>query len=179
MKINVTKLSAARSQLIEAINLFFEERDPVSIHTLASAALQILNDHVSADEIWKTDLLLHYDSIYIKEDMRKLWNKRINEAKNFFKHADKDLKDGKISIEFETNLNELIILEAIRCLKIIEGNNFINSTEFIIFTSWYTIKHPDLFSQEIQTMISNFSPLSDSLSDWKELMCRQKLQNTK
>lgn len=40
----ITKIGAARSQLTEAINSFFEERDPVSIHTLIGAALQILND---------------------------------------------------------------------------------------------------------------------------------------
>ena len=30
MKISVSKIAAAKSQLLEAINLFFEERDPIS-----------------------------------------------------------------------------------------------------------------------------------------------------
>lgn len=179
MKINITKVGAARSQLIEAINLFFEERDPVSIHTLVGAALQILNDHVDRDEVWKTDLILHYNSIYIKDEFRKEWFNSINEARNFFKHADKDLKDGRISIEFETKLNEFNIFESIRCLKIIEGNNYVNSIEFIYFTGWFILKYPKLFSEEIQNYIVNKPDLELSFNNWRQLISQEKAGSKK
>lgn len=114
MKINITKIGAARSQLLEAINLFFEEHDPVSIHTLVGASLQILNDHISdRGRVWDNNLILHDEAIYIKEGYRKYWHDKLNEAKNFFKHADRDLKIGKSTIEFETDLNQIFIFEAI------------------------------------------------------------------
>src|SRR5438128_1514480 len=43
-KIQVTKLDAVRRQLETAIILWFHDGDPVSIHTLAAAAYQIIYD---------------------------------------------------------------------------------------------------------------------------------------
>ena len=48
---NITKLDAARRQLNQAIWLLFEDRDVVSIHTLACAATTILNDVAKAKKI--------------------------------------------------------------------------------------------------------------------------------
>jgi hypothetical protein len=60
MKINVSKMAAAKSQLLEAINLFLEERDPISIHTLTCAALQILHDHFDdVGQVWDHKLIFH------------------------------------------------------------------------------------------------------------------------
>ena len=96
MKINVSKIGAARSQLIEALRLFFEQRDPVLIHTLVGASLQILHDHIDdVGIVWDEILFLHKDTIYIKDEYPKEWRVKVNEARNFFKHADRDLKDGK------------------------------------------------------------------------------------
>jgi hypothetical protein len=40
----VSKLDAARRQLETAVRLYFCEGDPVSMHTLTSAAYQVLSD---------------------------------------------------------------------------------------------------------------------------------------
>ena len=46
----VTRLEAAERQLRVAIRMFFERKDMIAVHTLAAAALQILDDLVeSAD----------------------------------------------------------------------------------------------------------------------------------
>jgi hypothetical protein len=42
--ITVTKLEAARRQLRTAIELWFHSGEPVSIHTLAAAAYQVVHD---------------------------------------------------------------------------------------------------------------------------------------
>lgn len=180
MKVNVTKIDAARSQLIEAIKLFFEDRDPVSIHTLVGASLQILNDHITdIGEVYDNNLIFHYKTIYIKDEFRKLWNSKMNESKNFFKHADKDLKGGKLSIEFETTLNEFNIIEAIRCLRIVERDDFIYSIELKIFTSWFLLKYPQLLKQEVHDVPvelpykENF-PVAN-LKEWNEMMHQVKL----
>jgi len=52
--------------------LFFEQRDPVSIHTLVGASLQILHDHIDdVGIVWDENLFLHKDTIYIKDEYRK------------------------------------------------------------------------------------------------------------
>ena len=181
MKINVSKISAARSQLIEGINLFFEERDPVSIHTLVGASLQILNDHITdIGDVYDNNLMLRYDSIYIIDKFRKLWITKINEARNFFKHADQDLKKGNNSIEFETNLNEFHIFEALRCLKIVEGEDHVFSIEFKIFTAWFCLKHHDLLKPEGKNFFLNIPYAEkfpvENLREWMEMIRISKLQ---
>ncbi len=65
--IQITKLDAVLSQLETAIALWFNDGDPLSIHTLASAAYQIiydLNKHqkgpaikvIKGDEVIKGDV---------------------------------------------------------------------------------------------------------------------------
>jgi hypothetical protein len=39
----VTKLDAAKSQVATAIWLYFEDRDPISVHTLVHAACEIID----------------------------------------------------------------------------------------------------------------------------------------
>jgi hypothetical protein len=67
--IRLTKLDAARHQLKTAIRLFFEERDPVSIHALASAAQEVLRDLLRARGIPSPSIK---DSDLIKPEYRKL-----------------------------------------------------------------------------------------------------------
>ena len=144
MKIHVSKIAAAKSQLLEAINLFFEERDPISIHTLTCAALQILHDHFDdVGQVQDHNLIFHYDSIYIKEEYRKEYAEHVHKVRNFFKHADRDLKAGKASIVFNTEENAFYILEAVRCLRIVEGSKYVFHPEFRAFMCWYGLKYPN------------------------------------
>jgi len=62
------------------------------------------------------------------------WIEKVNEARNFFKHADRDLRAGIESFEFETRMTEFYIFEAIRCLKIVEGTKFDFSLELRVFS---------------------------------------------
>ncbi len=56
----VNKIEAARRQLVEAITLFFERRDPIAIHTLIGASHQILYDLAKG----KGDTSIFKDSPY-------------------------------------------------------------------------------------------------------------------
>lgn len=170
MKIKISKIDAAKSQLIEAINLFFEERDPVSIHTLAAASLQILYDHFDdVGKVWDHNLMFHYNAIHIKDEYRGEWIALINEPKNFFKHADKDLKNGKTEIEFWPNVNHFYIMEAIRCLRIIEKDNHVWEPEFRVFTAWYVKKYPHhLKDGEGHKMAENLS--FDSYKSFRDVL---------
>jgi hypothetical protein len=65
----LSKFDVAERQLLQAIRMFFGEEDPVSIHTLAEAAAQVLND---IGEKYGARSFLR-DSDIIREDKRKEW----------------------------------------------------------------------------------------------------------
>lgn len=84
--IRVSKLSAARRQLDCALELWFADKDEVSVHTLAAAAHQIIHDINKK----KTGKELLFDSIMIKDEYRSEYVALVKKDMNFFKHADKD-----------------------------------------------------------------------------------------
>lgn len=172
MKTKVTKIGAAKSQLLEAINLFFEERDPVSIHTLVGASLEILNDHFDdKGEVWDLNLALHPDSIYIKDEYRKEWADSLNKAKNFFKHADRDLKKGIDDIEFDPDVNEFFILETIRRLQLVQKDAFIFEPEFKVFSAWLMRKRPHMVKAEHRETVEQVSAIDiGNFADFKKMI---------
>jgi hypothetical protein len=154
MKIKITKMHSAILQLKEAIELFFEERDPVSIHTLSSAALQIINDHIKTLDY---NTAIHPNSPYIREEHRKDWIAAMNGPKNFFKHADRDIKNGINEIDFETSVNDYIIYGAINNLKNIDTNLYQNNIIFLVFETWFIYNHSKFFNKDlIASPITNF-----------------------
>lgn len=79
-------MDAARRQLREAICLFFERRDMIAVHTLGAASLQILHDLAKARGV----ISFIKDNPMIRPEYKKEVFKKISEAENFFKHADRD-----------------------------------------------------------------------------------------
>jgi hypothetical protein len=153
MKIHITKIDAAERQLKEAVTLFFEDRDPVSIHTLIGAALGILEDYMSEDEVCELGLLLNYSTIRVEDKNRKFLINKVFENRNFFKHADKDLGNGKESIEFETELNRLYLFEALRCYDYMFKKKNIRSSypfEFKLFYIYNINEYPELFKEGVK-----------------------------
>ena len=84
MELFISKLDAARRQLESAIFLYFNEADPVSIHTLTAAAYNILKD-LSAKRIGSAMFVKGLILNFIKEEYRDEMHKKIYEAENFFK----------------------------------------------------------------------------------------------
>ncbi|MEO1017872.1 MAG: hypothetical protein AAFY56_09275 [Pseudomonadota bacterium] len=158
-RIRIAKIDAAKSQLIEAIRLLFEERDPVSVHTLAQASLQIIYDHFVPSDVHAKKLMMHYNSVFVKDEFRKQAHAAWMEPKNFFKHADRDLKSGNSSLDFWVESNEYIIFEAVRCLEMIQADEFVNEPEFRVFMAWFVLKYPDFFEEETKRKMSSFSDL--------------------
>lgn len=92
MKIRIEKIEVAERQLVMAIRLFFQHEDPVVIHTLLGASIQILHDYIdfwgteekqSAYEILKKSIAPEYIQEFFKQ---------YNKARNFFKHGDRDFQ---------------------------------------------------------------------------------------
>jgi hypothetical protein len=127
------KLDVARRQVREAILLFFERRDAVSIHTLASAALQVLSDYAKASGA--VSIVKH--GRFIREERKKDWFKAINAAQNFFKHADHDPHGQH---EFNPELSVFFILDAVLLQGQIEKKLSPACNCFLI---WFYLAYPD------------------------------------
>src|SRR5262249_41639823 len=110
----VTKLEAAARQLDTAITLYFEEGDPVSVHTLACAAHQVIHDinrHNNGPE-------LLFDALSRKETDLQISKALLHKHYNYFKHADSD-PCPNCGIRFNPKLTEIFILSAVQGIAFI------------------------------------------------------------
>lgn len=105
--LQLSKLDAARRQLETAIALYFQDGDPVSIHTLACAAHEIIQtlNHKSGGQ----PTLKQQFRSDLRPDYVKRFYVRLDAAKNFFKHAD---KDPDALIQFSQFESEIVMLDA-------------------------------------------------------------------
>lgn len=130
----VTKLCASERQLKEAIRLFFEQRDSISIHTLAGAAHEVLRD-LSKKKGLPSSLK---DHSIIRPDRKKEWIKLLNEAQNFFKHAD---RDHAKEYEFHPVITHHFLWDAIDMYLQLTGHCFFEGQ---VFRLWHQLKYEDL-----------------------------------
>lgn len=117
MKLQISKEYAARSQLETAIDLFIDDCDPISIHSLAKNSVGILRDLNKANG--RSDPLLDV----IKPELRKEWLSVTEKPRNFFKHANVD-PDG--IQDFNSDLNTFAITNA--CILYQQHNGSITPT---------------------------------------------------
>jgi hypothetical protein len=159
-RILVTKLDAVRRQLNTAIRLWFEDADPVSIHTLASAAHDIL--HQLFKKRGLTGLL--FDADIVVPEYRREWSEAITKHYNFFKHG---RKDADKTIEFRPGVNEFLLLFQIRALRQMgETLTFFEQA----FMQWYFINRPEFLIEgairATTSRLSHKSELSQSKSSF-------------
>lgn len=136
----VKKLEAAKRQLHTAITLWFADTDPVSIHTLACAAHQIVHD-INTDKNG-SDLLL--DSIVIKKEFRREYCSEMRKAMNFFKHADRD-PDPNGTIGSSPTITDLFILFSIIGIERFGERLSETCVAYLLF---YATKNPHLVAKE-------------------------------
>lgn len=132
-KIQISKLDAAKRQLETAVKLYFNDLDPVSIHTLSFAAHSILSDLNKKSS--GTPFILDFINL-VKKEYRSEVRKKVNNAKNFFKHAD---RDPYSNIEFYVELNEFILFDACEGYQILTNEKV---PPFIIYRGWFNYIHP-------------------------------------
>jgi hypothetical protein len=167
--LTLTKFEAAERQLIQAIRLFFEEGDPISIHTLAEAAVQVFRDlalkYDTSSCITEHPSLSHISKSVIYNTM--------NEARNFFKHAGKD--PDKV-LEFDVTRNNISLLECSTLHTSIKGEVI---PEVLAFELWFLSRNKDLFASNKEFMEKltssgalskqwNFSDCSELISELRE-----------
>lgn len=110
MQLQISKLDAARRQLDTCIRLYFAEGDPVAIHTLLSAGYQLLADINRARS--GSPMLKEQVPTWVRPDAQTEARRRLSEAANFFKHADRDHDDVLV---FSPDSAELLLYDA--CVK--------------------------------------------------------------
>lgn len=132
----IDKLEAARRQIETSIEMYFLDKDFVSLHTLTGAANEILRDIGNLKGIKSMkEQLLDMARPEKKKEVRAL----LNRSQNFFKHADKDPEE---SLNFELEEAYMFIFDnclmyeklAGKATKIMDG-----------FTVWVRMKTPDYF----------------------------------
>lgn len=113
-KLTVSKMDAAMRQLDTAIRLWFEDADPVSIHTLVGAAYQIIHD--TNKKRGGKDLL--FDAEFIKDEHRKTVREFLRKDFMFFKHADHDTHEVTEFVPLGSILFMTIGIQTLRNLGI-------------------------------------------------------------
>ena len=102
----LSKRDVAERQLDMAIELFFGEAEPVSIHTLTAASYEVAA-HLAKK---RNGVETIFDTSMIKDEFRKEWVNGVRKSQNFFKHA--DLDPDQIH-NFNTDETKIHILMAI------------------------------------------------------------------
>ncbi|MDD3284145.1 MAG: hypothetical protein PHZ07_00955 [Patescibacteria group bacterium] len=138
----ITKIEASKRQLDCALELFLNDQDIVSIHTLASASQKILLDLKSNKKFKATSLI--YDKLlaYVKDDKKSYFITKTRSYQNFFKHADND-PDG--ILEFNPEMNMYVLLDSILLYEQITNNiSFWMGT----YKAYFLLSNPELINIE-------------------------------
>lgn len=143
----VNKLECAKRQLETAIVLFFDDGDPVSIHTLVCAAYQLVFD-INKDRGGKP--------MWVKErylDIKPPETKsQVNLAQNFFKHATRNIDD---SLDFDPDHTGAYLVDACRTYGDLTGNT---PGPFKLFRAWFVCPGFD-FPPEEQVFANELAAL--------------------
>ncbi len=133
----LTKFDVAERQLNQAIALFFDRGDPVSIHTLAEATAQVLYD--LKEKYGVTSIFRDNDRI--RDEYKNVWFATLFKSRNFFKHAD---RDGDVVHEFKEEFNHFSLSDAV--------NMYLSAKkawtpETLLFLVWFAAMYPNIVKE--------------------------------
>ncbi len=132
---SASKLDAATRQLHMAIRLYFQDADPLAVHTLAGAAHGILADlarHRGHGTGFQST------SAGVQTGQHAFVVRTVKEARVFLKHAD---RDPDAVLTFNTDWTDFLMFDAIRMhLSVAAEIDLINS----IFLIWLSTKYPSV-----------------------------------
>jgi|GEM_PF-959556 len=146
----ITKKDAAVCQLDTAIKMFFENSDPISIHTLAGAASIVFEDLCK-----KKRLPIFFDFVpdtFHQNTVEEL-HISFRKSRNFFKHAKDDSKEELTTFDDEDN--ELLLYAcAYDCATAFRGLPI--SAQ--VFQGWYHCCFPEKFNADITEPFKTIFP---------------------
>jgi hypothetical protein len=155
----VSKLDGARRQLSTAIELWFNDKDAVSIHSLAYAAYDVI--HTLSEKHGRTKKLF-LDSDLVKHEYKRIFRDAARRAGNFFKHADRDPEE---KLEFKPIINEFFIYFAILGIELmgLPASRFERA-----FLMWICLHHPEMLTEKGRVIFSDNFPI-DALNELREI----------
>ena len=148
----VAKLDAAQRQLAQAICLFFDRGDQVAVHTLSTAAYQILSDICGHRGIERE---IEDSKILEEMGVKKSVIDGMRKPQNFFKHADRDPQG---TIRFNPMLSVCFMAYGVSFYCAITQKWF---AEGIVFQSWFYASHPDRAPEPIREAVAAMAPILD------------------
>jgi len=161
-RIIISKLDVARRQLETAIRLFFYAGDAVSIHTLAAAAFNVLNDLCRQDGKRKKSIREEILQ-YVKEEKQKYFIDKLRETENFNKHAD---RDPTAIHSFDPKATMLLMFDAARCYSRLTGEFTVVIQAYFL---WFMTQEPDVFvlPEYERSLIDRGSQLLEGIPEGK------------
>lgn len=146
--LHITKIEAARRQFKTAIQLWFGDADPVSIHTLVFAAYGVVHD--LNRQVKGPPLLLDADRV--RPEYKQAFIEAMKESANFFKHSDnrgkKKTETASTVHRFHPETNEALMAFVGMGLAYLEQAP---SHEEEAFFLWQSIHHPELLTDEARS----------------------------
>jgi hypothetical protein len=136
---SVTKLDAATRQLRAAIHLYFQDTEPLAVHTVAGAAHGLLRDLLGRRD---GPLSGHAGARMVQPDHSDFVTKMVGKAKNFLKHAD---HDPESVLSFNTDWTDFLLYDAI-AMHISLAHEL--TRENIFFLLWVIAKYPTVLILE-------------------------------
>lgn len=135
----VGKLEAAQRQLALAIELWFRNRDPIPVYTLAHAAYEVI--HQTTRD--RRQITLLYDSAIAKDEYRTQWIDHWKRPANFFKHG---LRGSKMenTITFHPGAIEAFLLFSIVGLRAV-GHHPTDEEETFMY--WVYLNRPETLTE--------------------------------
>jgi hypothetical protein len=135
----VTKLDAAKRQLNQAIRLWFGDGDPVFVHTLTGAAMQVISDLLKH----RGEPELLFNNPIVKPEMRREYVNAVRSWANFLKHADED-PEGEI--EFNPAANDYYLWHCLLGLHSLRV-----SFDMVEKTFWarFGLENPELMTHDL------------------------------
>lgn len=131
----ITKIMAARQQLVTAIDLFFANRDPISIFSLAANAWEVV-DALCLKSGTESLSAQARENVPVGKDLKRTY---VNAPyRNFFKHADFDPHASLEPIP-DTHLESLLFLAVEDYIRL----NARSPVHLQVFQLWYLAKYPE------------------------------------
>ena len=144
--LNLSPLKVARSQLLTAVDIFFSDGDPISVHTLAGASQEILERLCRLDGVEPmTDFILKDHPTKSRKEI--LAAMRL--YRNCFKHLGETLAkreaDQATLDQFDDVQNEFLLYV---CVEDYVRLRKAMPVAFQVFQVWFTALHLDLLVAE-------------------------------
>lgn len=138
--LKLSKIEVARRQLDTAIRMYFHYDDDVSNHTLAHASLGVM---MGLSKNNNKDIPNFRGEIIrlTKPEHKRFVITQLNEAANYFKHAD---LDPNREIVFRPESTEFVLIDACALYEGIVGKV---SVLMFVYKIWWIMKNEDILSE--------------------------------